>query len=229
LADGASDTGEHLLRIRSTPCAVAATDSSRNDNDRFILPVSVTLARFTTPGTRSSGSASLSSTRTTVAGSSVAICEMPDGSRAVVPVWMLDRVACATLSVGPHGARSLPSAICDLYLTRWGFMVVLPRTYASGRRLRESCKSASCASSRGRSNRSPMLRNAAIPSPYARSASFSRLASRSSLPRSNPIVARIRFAPAASANSAARDNSSSARSVCFRAAAIEARRTVSSA
>jgi hypothetical protein len=30
----------------------------------------------------------------------VAICELPDGSRAVVPVWMLDRVSCATLSVG---------------------------------------------------------------------------------------------------------------------------------
>ena len=26
-------------------------------------------------------------------GELVAICEMPDGSRAVVPVWMLDRVA----------------------------------------------------------------------------------------------------------------------------------------
>src|SRR5947209_16686857 len=26
--------------------------------------------------------------------------KMPDGSRAVVPVWMLDRAACATLSAG---------------------------------------------------------------------------------------------------------------------------------
>jgi len=40
-----------------------------DDNERFILPVSVTLARFTTPGTRSSGSACPFSTPSTVAGS----------------------------------------------------------------------------------------------------------------------------------------------------------------
>ena len=67
-------------------------------------------------------------------GERVAICEMPDGSRAVVPVWMLDRVACATLSSDLHGARSLPFAIFGLSLTAWGFMVVLPRTDATGRR-----------------------------------------------------------------------------------------------
>src|SRR5207244_3096778 len=41
-------------------------------------------------------------------GELVAICEMPDGSRAVIPAWMLDRVACATLTTGPRrcwGAR----------------------------------------------------------------------------------------------------------------------------
>ena len=36
-------------------------------------------------------------------GELVAICDMPDGSRAVVQVWMLDRVACATL-VNPRSA-----------------------------------------------------------------------------------------------------------------------------
>src|SRR5690242_20609758 len=33
-------------------------------------------------------------------GEQVAICELPDGSRAVVPAWMLDRAACATLTFG---------------------------------------------------------------------------------------------------------------------------------
>ena len=35
----------------------------------------------------------------------VAICELPDGSRAVVPVWMLKRAACETLTSGaPHAS-----------------------------------------------------------------------------------------------------------------------------
>ena len=42
----------------------------------------------------------------------VAICEMPDGSRAVVPIWMLDRASCATLSAGPP--RCSVAALCDL-------------------------------------------------------------------------------------------------------------------
>lgn len=33
-------------------------------------------------------------------GEQVAICEFPDGSRAVVPAWMLERAACATLMSG---------------------------------------------------------------------------------------------------------------------------------
>ena len=31
----------------------------------------------------------------------MAICVAPDGSRLVIPVWMLDRVACVTLVIGP--------------------------------------------------------------------------------------------------------------------------------
>src|SRR5258707_1093062 len=50
---------------RAGPVMVLPAD----DNERFILPVSVTLARFTTPGTRSSGSACPFSTPSTVAGS----------------------------------------------------------------------------------------------------------------------------------------------------------------
>ena len=45
-------------------------------------------------------------------GEIVAVCETPDGSRAVIPAWMLDRVACATLSVGPP--RCSLAALCDL-------------------------------------------------------------------------------------------------------------------
>ena len=45
-------------------------------------------------------------------GELVAICEMPHGSRAIVPVWMLDWVACATLSVGPP--RCSLAALCNL-------------------------------------------------------------------------------------------------------------------
>lgn len=99
--------------------ACAEHDFSPLHNDRFILPVSVNQAKFTTPGIRLSGSASPSSTRTHRRGELVAICEMPDGSRAVVPVWMLDRAACATLSAGPprcslaalHDLRSLLDAL----------------------------------------------------------------------------------------------------------------------
>ena len=33
-------------------------------------------------------------------GEQVAICELPDGSRAVVLAWMLERVTCAALTFG---------------------------------------------------------------------------------------------------------------------------------
>src|SRR5712691_8082852 len=65
LATGAEQRGQDLLRVRPEPRAIAARDFPIDDNDRFILPVSVILAKFTTPGIRMSGSASPSSTRTT--------------------------------------------------------------------------------------------------------------------------------------------------------------------
>jgi hypothetical protein len=33
-------------------------------------------------------------------GESVAICDLPDGTRVVTPAWMLDRAACAALTRG---------------------------------------------------------------------------------------------------------------------------------
>jgi hypothetical protein len=34
-------------------------------------------------------------------GELVAVCEMPDSTHAVIPMWMLDRAACAALTIGP--------------------------------------------------------------------------------------------------------------------------------
>jgi hypothetical protein len=63
-----------------------------------------------------------------------AVAFMPDGSRAVVPVWMLDRVVRATLNVGPP--RCSVAVLCDLrsLLDALGFMVVLLRAYATDKR-----------------------------------------------------------------------------------------------
>lgn len=45
-------------------------------------------------------------------GESVALCELPDGSRAVVPAWMLDPAACRSLTTG--APRSALAALRDL-------------------------------------------------------------------------------------------------------------------
>jgi hypothetical protein len=46
------------------------------------------------------------------AGEPVAVCEMADGTRAVLPAWMLDRTACAHLTLGPP--RPSIEALLDL-------------------------------------------------------------------------------------------------------------------
>ena len=74
-----------------------------------------------------------------------------------------------------------------------------------------------------------MLRDAVMPSRNAASASDDRFAARRILARSSAMPARIRFPPAARANSAARDIASSACAVCLRWTAMKASRSVSSA
>ena len=68
-----------------------------------------------------------------------------------------------------------------------------------------------------------------MPSRNAASASDDRFAARRILARSSAMPARIRFPPAARANSAARDIASSACAVCLRWTAMKASRSVSSA
>jgi hypothetical protein len=45
-------------------------------------------------------------------GERVVVCELPDGSRVVVPAWMLDPAACRSLTTG--APRSALAALRDL-------------------------------------------------------------------------------------------------------------------
>ena len=140
LTGGAHDAGEDLLGLGAAGGAIAPADLAIDDNARFILPGSVTRAKSTTPGIRLSGGASPLSTQTTVAAS------WWRSARCRIAPRRSFRRGCSTGPLVPpwapvlHGARSRPSTIFDHCLTSWGFMVVLPRADATGRRMTMTTK-----------------------------------------------------------------------------------------
>ena len=111
LPDRANDAGEHLLRLGAAPRAIPPGDLRGTTTTPSFCPCRLIRARFTTAGTLVGQRVPILYTEHR-RGELVAVCEMPDGSRAVVPVWMLDRVACATLSIGPP--RCSLAALCNL-------------------------------------------------------------------------------------------------------------------